>query len=182
VRLALALLLAIACRAVSHENPQPAATPWPPRLDGGWVRACEVHEVCTDALRGCRSGDETWCLALGSALEGYGGPRDMTAALGVYLETCDHGAAEACSQAALVLALESPDERAHIRKLHERACKGGALHSCGALFEDQRAAPALRELGEAPLRRACDEVAHPERAWACATLRGEPRAGAHGQP
>ena len=171
--LATALVLA-ACRAGSPAAAEPAAPPWPPTLAGGWVRACEVHEVCVDALRGCNSGDETWCLALGSALEGYGGPRDMVAALSVYLATCDHGNAEACSQAALALALESPDEHAHIHRLHERACTGGALHSCGALFGDTKAPSPVRAAAGERLRTVCDDAAHAERGWACATLRGDP--------
>jgi hypothetical protein len=170
----IALTVLLACRGSARDDSAPVEPPWPPTLEGAWVRACEVHELCADALRGCRAGDDTWCLALGSALEGYGGPRDMVAALSVYLATCDHRVAEACSQAALALALESPDERAHIRGLHERACTGGALHSCGALFEDHAASQSVRAAAETRLRGACEDGAHEERAWACATLRGEP--------
>jgi hypothetical protein len=181
---AFALALACACGGAREpaRSPSAGAQAWPPRFAGEWVAVCEVHEVCADALRGCRGGDATWCLALGSALEGYGGPRDMVAALSVYLATCEHGVAESCGQAALALALEAPDERASIGRLHERGCTGGALHSCAALLDDAATPAGPRAVARRRLQAACADRDHRDRAWACATLRGEPLVPEGGAP
>lgn len=143
-----ALLLSLAlCLARRSEEP---------RLERREVPT-EPSPARPDPTGGCRSGDQTACLALAGSAAGCvelglrHEPHDPTLALHLYLTACQRGELAGCANVSDPLRATEP-ERA--RRLATRACDGGDATGCnnlGAIHQDA----ARLDAALAAYRRSC---------------------------